>query len=147
MLASAPELQTLLGGIAIDAQISRQPSAAPELLERLAQAGQLRSTVVLGLGTNGYWGTGTLERVLDVIGPSRKLVLVTAYAPRPWVQSVNTYDAQIAAAHPDQVALADWATAIDAQTSLLGPDRIHPDPAGGTLYAKTVADALTKLNH
>lgn len=145
MLASTPELQKALSGIAIDAQISRQPSAAPELLERLAQAGQLRSLVVLGLGTNGYWGTGTLERVLDVIGPNRKLVLVTAYAPRSWVQSVNAYDAQIAAAHPKQVALADWASAIDAQTSLLAPDRIHPDPAGGTLYANTVAEAVTQL--
>lgn len=145
MLASAPELQKALSGIAIDAQVSRQPSAAPELLERLAQAGQLRSLVVLGLGTNGYWGTGTLERVLDVIGPSRKLVLVTAYAPRSWVQSVNAYDAQVAAAHPRQVALADWATAIDTHASLLGPDRIHPDAGGGALYASTIAQALTTL--
>lgn len=146
MLAAVPELQTVLPGITINAEVSRQPRSAPQLLEQLEQAGQLRQVVVLGLGTNGYWGTGTLERVLDVIGPDRKLVLVTAFAPQPWVESVNTYDTQIAAAHPAQVVVADWATAISAQPTLLGPDHIHPAAAGGTLYAQTISHALARLS-
>jgi hypothetical protein len=130
MLAAAPELQTAFPGIAINAEVSRQPRSAPQLLEQVEQAGQLRQIAVLGLGTNGYWGTGTLERVLDIIGPGRKLVLVTAYAAEPWVPSVNTYDIQITASHPGQVAIADWATAIGTRTSLLGPDHVHPGAAG-----------------
>ena len=145
MLAATPELQQTLPGIAIDAEVSRQPRTAPQILQQLADAGTLRPVVVLGLGTNGYWGQGTLDQVLHVIGPERKLVLVTGYAPKPWIESVNTYDNQIAAAHPGQVLIADWATAISQQPQLLGPDGIHPGLAGGTLYATVLKEALTRL--
>lgn len=142
MLAAAPALQKALPGIWIDAEVSRSPRTAPDLIESLAQEGTLRPIVVLGLGTNGYWGTGTLQRVLDVIGPNRKLILVTAYAPRDWIQSVNAYDAQIAAANPSQITIANWADQISNQTGLLNSDGIHPTPAGGALYANTLRQAL-----
>ncbi|MDQ1130382.1 acyltransferase family protein [Microbacterium sp. SORGH_AS_0888] len=142
MLASAPELAAALPGILIDAEVSRQPRTAPQLLADLDAAGDLRRVVVLALGTNGYWGAGTLDGVMQVIGPDRKLVLVTAYAPREWTESVNGGDAQLAAAHPDQVSVADWAAAAAARPDLLGPDGIHPGDEGGALYARTILAAL-----
>jgi peptidoglycan/LPS O-acetylase OafA/YrhL len=145
MLASAGALPSTFPGISINAVVSRQPRSAPDLLSALARAGQLRRVVVLGLGTNGYWGAGTLERVVAAIGPDRILVLVSVYAPRQWTQSVNDYSARIAAAHPRQVALAPWAALIAKQPGLLGPDGIHPGPRGGAVYAQAVEDGLAAL--
>jgi lysophospholipase L1-like esterase len=40
------------------------------------------------------------------------------------------------------VSLADWHAAIAGRTSLLWPDRIHPQPAGAKVYAQIVLAAI-----
>jgi peptidoglycan/LPS O-acetylase OafA/YrhL len=144
MLASAPALLAAFPGIDIDAVVSRSPRDAPELLAQKAAAGALRNTVVIGLGTNGYLGTGTLDRDLAAVGPDRHIVFVNIFADRPWLDEVDGDLAAFVAAHP-QTALADWHDAIAARPDLLGPDGIHPGSQGGVLYADCVASALDRL--
>jgi peptidoglycan/LPS O-acetylase OafA/YrhL len=144
MLASAPALLQAFPGIDIDAVVSRSPRDAPALLEQKAAAGTLRSTVLIGLGTNGYLGTGTLDGVLEALG-GRRVVFVNIYADRPWLGEVNGDLAAFVASHP-HTALADWHDAIAAHTDLLAPDGIHPGSQGGLLYADCVAAALARLN-
>ena len=85
MLASAPELQEEFPGIAIDAAVSRGMNAAPEILATLANAGQLRPIVVIGLGTNGPIEKKDLDRIRTTIGPDRQLIVVNAFARRTWM--------------------------------------------------------------
>jgi lysophospholipase L1-like esterase len=40
------------------------------------------------------------------------------------------------------VSLADWHAAIAGHTSLLWPDRIHPQPSGARVYARIVLAAI-----
>ena len=144
MLASAPALQERFPGILIDAVVSRQMRAAPQLLREYAAAGALRPTVLLGLGTNGPIDRATLDEVRDIIGPSRTLVLVSAQAPRDWTAGVNgeltAYAMQYRA-----IELADWRTAIEPQLTLLAGDQIHPGSAGARVYADAVGGALQRL--
>ncbi len=144
MLASAPALQERFPGILIDAAVSRQMRAAPELLRGYAAAGELRPTVVLGLGTNGPIDAATLEEVRRIIGPSRTLVLVSAQAPRDWTPGVNGELTSFASRFR-AVELADWRSAIEPQLTLLAGDQIHPGSAGARIYADAVEGAVLRL--
>ncbi len=72
-------------------------------------------------------------------------MLVNTFEDRSWEQEVNSTLAAAAAAHPSSVVLANWFTTIDHRTDLLWPDGIHPQPAGGVVYAKMLKLALEKL--
>jgi hypothetical protein len=141
MLASAPGLLTALPGIEIDAEVSRSVWAGARIIDELAASGALREYVVVGLGTNGPVSTAALQSIVDAAGPERYVILVNASAPRDWIPEVNRVLTEFAAAHP-RVAVADWAGAIGERTDLLAGDRIHPQAAGGDLYAQTVARAV-----
>jgi peptidoglycan/LPS O-acetylase OafA/YrhL len=141
MLASAPALLERFPGIQIDAAVSRSMYAAPGLLRSLAEAGQLRPYVVVALGTNGAISPDTLAEVGDIVGPERHLVLVTAFAPRSWIDGVNGELTAYAHAH-HRVQVADWASAIRGHVDLLAEDQVHPGQTGGQIFADTVAHAL-----
>lgn len=143
MLASAPSLLAALPGADVDAVVSRQMYAAPDILRSLADSGRLREFVVLGLGTNGAISQRTLDQVMEVIGPDRQLVLVTASAPRSWIPGVNADIAAFARTHRG-VQIADWQTAIAPHPDLLAGDDVHPGDAGGKIYADTVLTALAE---
>ncbi len=59
----------------------------------------------------------------------------------PWESSVNTV-LDAAARDTAHVILADWHAAIAGHTSLLWPDRIHPQPSGARVYARIVLAAI-----
>ncbi|NQX11961.1 acetyltransferase [Microbacteriaceae bacterium VKM Ac-2855] len=144
MLASAPELQSALPEIAIDAAVSRQLSAAPDIVRALDAAGALRGTLVLGLGTNGSIDLATLEQIRDLLGPSRNMVVVTVHAARPWTEEVNATLRAFDDAHRN-VALSDWSAAIAPHPDYLADDGIHPGPSGGRIYADGIRTALDSL--
>ena len=144
MLASAAELQAEFPGITIDAAVSRGMGAAPEILAAQRAAGTLRPVVLLGLGTNGAVDPADLAAIMRVIGPSRELIMVNAFADRDWTPGVNTELATFSARR-SQVVLADWSGAIAPHVDLLADDGIHPGPTGGAIYADAVATALDRL--
>lgn len=144
MLASAAELQAEFPGITIDAAVSRGMRAAPEILAAQRDAGTLRDIVVVGLGTNGEITPADLAAIMRVVGPSRELIMVNAFADRDWTQGVNAELADFSK-HRSQVALADWHDAIAPHVDVLAGDGIHPGPTGGAIYADAVAAALDSL--
>ncbi|MDX3354380.1 acyltransferase family protein [Streptomyces sp. ME01-24h] len=140
MLAAAPALREEFPGIAIDAAVSRQLSAGPDAVRSVGEQRRLNQVLLIGLGTNGAGGRRHLEQIVREAG-QRTVVLVTVHGPLGWKDQVNTAIRQTAAAHPN-VVLADWDRAVQGKDDLLADDGIHPGPAGGRLYAKTVAQAL-----
>jgi peptidoglycan/LPS O-acetylase OafA/YrhL len=144
MLASAPELQAAFPGIAIDAVVSRQASAAPAIVQALVDAGTLRQTLLIGLGTNGPVPTAVLERIHQIVGPRHQIVVVNVQAPRGWVPLVNTELSSFSQEYRN-VELANWRDAIAGQLQLLARDQIHPGSRGGLVYVQAVRDALQRL--
>ncbi|HEY3957812.1 MAG TPA: acyltransferase family protein [Streptosporangiaceae bacterium] len=140
MLASAQQLQADLPGIYIDAQVSRQMDEGIALVRELAARHTLRPVVVVGLGTNGPVTTAQVHALLRAIGPSRALVLVSTYVPRPWESEVNQALAAAAQNYP-RVTLDNWFASIRDRTDLLWPDGVHPQPRGAALYARMLASA------
>ncbi|TFB96855.1 acetyltransferase [Cryobacterium adonitolivorans] len=144
MLASAAELQAEFPGIAIDAAVSRGMDAAPDILAAQRAAGTLRPVVLLGLGTNGAVDPDDLAAIMRVIGPSRGLIVVNAFADRDWTVGVNEELSDFSARR-SQVVLADWSGAIAPHVDVLADDGIHPGSTGGAIYADSVATALKRL--
>jgi len=144
-VASSPALQATFPGILINAEVSRSMRRGGlETIEQMNADGQLRHTVIVALGTNGYFGTGYLERMISEL-PGHNIVLVTAHAEREWTAPNN---AEIAAAAQKykNVSMADWDHAIASRPDLLGEDGIHPKSAeGDTIYAQCIAAALQKF--
>jgi peptidoglycan/LPS O-acetylase OafA/YrhL len=141
MVASAVALDAALPGIYIDAQVGRAMVNGLALVQSLAENRELRRYVVVGLGTNGPVSAAQIRQLRRLIGPNRDLVLVNTFGPMSWESSVNrVLDA--AARHTARVSLADWHAAIAGHTSLLWPDRIHPQPSGAKVYARIVVAAI-----
>lgn len=145
MLASAKELQHAFPGIHIDALVSRQLAQAPALIQALKDAGTLRPTVLLGLGTNGPIDLKVLKDLRAQLGNEHQIVVVNVYAPRWWTDGVNTSLSKFAQQYRD-VELANWRDAISGQLGLLARDQIHPGDAGGRVYVGAVRDALQRLS-
>ncbi|HPZ34087.1 MAG TPA: acyltransferase family protein [Microbacteriaceae bacterium] len=141
MLAAAPALMQHYPGIQIDAAVSRSMWAGPGIVQALADAGQLRPFVIVALGTNGAIDPGPLAEVRAIAGPDRQVILVNAFAPRSWIEGVNSDLDAFAAQHP-HTRVADWSAAIGAQPQLLAGDQIHPGSGGGEVYAQTVGAQL-----
>ncbi|MGB3373890.1 MAG: acetyltransferase, partial [Microbacterium sp.] len=141
MLASAPALYEKLPGIDVDAAVSRQSWAGPDIIDALASSGRLRKHVVVALGTNGSVDAGALQKIADAVGRDRDLVLVNAYAPRDWIPGVNSELTAFADARSG-VVVADWAGAIASHEDLLAGDRIHPGMAGGRIFADVVEQGI-----
>src|SRR5690606_8893615 len=138
-------LQQAFPGISVDAVVSRQMRTAPELIGAQVDAGTLRDTVVLGLGTNGSIDEQVLDTVHELIGPERHLVLVNVQAPRGWTEGVNATLGSYAQRHRN-VELANWHDAIAPQLSLLAGDRIHAGGAdAGAVYVGALTAALQRL--
>jgi lysophospholipase L1-like esterase len=145
MVAATPALDQALPGIYIDALVGRQFSTGLQVIAQLKAEGQLRSIVVVGLGTNGTVTSDEISQLFAEIGPNRRLVLVNTFEDRSWEQEVNSTLAAAANAHPASVALADWYDTVDHRTDLLWPDGIHPQPAGGVVYAKMLKAAVDEV--
>jgi len=144
MLAAAPELQAELPGIALDAVVSRQMSAAPALLQQQLDAGTLRSVVLLELGTNGPIQRSTLEQIRTEVGPRREIIVVSVQAPRGWTDGVNATLAAFADQYRN-VVLADWHDVVQPHLAELNRDQIHFGGAGARLFTGVVKDALQQL--
>jgi peptidoglycan/LPS O-acetylase OafA/YrhL len=141
MVAAAPELVTRLRGIYLNAEVGRQMATGLSVARYLADHGQLRRVVVVGLGTNGPIKGEQLRELWRLTGRQRALVLVTTFVPRPWDDEVNHQLTSFARQHR-RVVLANWAHAIADHTGLLWDDGVHPRPAGGSLYARVVARSV-----
>jgi lysophospholipase L1-like esterase len=105
--------------------------------------------VIINLGTND--GDAPAEDVLDDLNRARALFPSAAcYVPVTLTtHGVGTFEpSSEAAVYVNQVLprahLADWASAVDAKPSLVGPDGVHPTGDGSVVLAdlyKSAADS------
>jgi peptidoglycan/LPS O-acetylase OafA/YrhL len=141
MLASAGALAGQFPGIDVEAQVGRQMAAAPGVLQRLLSQGRLRSTVVIGLGSNGPFPGSVLDRVVHIAGLARTVAFVNVHLPQPWQNEVNAALARTARGHPTTLVI-DWNGAVAGHQDQLWSDHTHPRPSGARLYAGAINTAL-----
>ena len=141
MLAASEALNERFPGISIDATISRHYSAALPVIKAQKDSGQLRSTVFVGLGTNGATFEGQMDELINIVGPKRTLILVMPYGERDWMGQARAEIIDAATAH-DNVYIADWCGMAQENPAMLYDDGVHPLPEGAHLYADALYDAV-----
>ena len=148
MSGAAPALYERFPGIYLDAKPIRQWKAAPEVVDRLIRQGRMRRVVVINFGTNAglveEHSRAALRKVLDTLGPNRRVVLFDTVGVSRWVPSSNDTLRSIAAGYPN-VGVADWNMVVHSFPNLLHRDRTHPNMAGIGAYAELLSQTLAAL--
>jgi peptidoglycan/LPS O-acetylase OafA/YrhL len=141
MIDMAPDLQRMLPGIIIDAQVGQQLYQVQSQVAQLKAAGDIGNQLILELGTNEFFSVAQLESLLNSLGPMKKIVLANTRVPEPWEIPVNQTIATVAQTYPN-ATLVDWYTASANQPQYFEPDGIHLSPAGSQYYATLITQAL-----
>ncbi|MCV7510965.1 LysM peptidoglycan-binding domain-containing protein [Micrococcus luteus] len=141
-LESTSLMNLEMPGITVDAKEDRTFAEGLTRLGQLKAAGRLRDNVVLGLGVNTGGATAAQARqAMDLVGPDRELVLVTASGPVAWKAFTEQAMRDLAARYPGRVAVADWEAASRYVTDFRA-DRIHPRAQGLSVDAQLVRLAV-----
>lgn len=142
MADAANSIQQLMPNAYVDAQVGRQGSATPAVIEQLKEQGHLNNIVVLNLGTNGAMSQETIDKILAEIGPDRQVYWLTAHVPtKPWQQTVNREIEETAKNHHN-VHLVDWYTVSEKHSDWFASDNVHMGEQGNISYARLIAKSI-----
>jgi hypothetical protein len=124
----------------IDAQVSRQASTAPGIIQSLKASRGLGDVVVVHLGTNGTFSEDDMRAAAAAAAPAR-IVFLTVHVDRPWESEVNDTLHQVVPTIPG-AGLADWhAAAADHPEWFVG-DGVHMSAEGIAAYGDFVKGYL-----
>ncbi|MCM3339726.1 acetyltransferase [Paenibacillus sp. MER TA 81-3] len=141
MVDVAPYLEQQFQNIEVDAEIGRQMSKAPDVLQQLKEQGKLGQYLIVELGTNGVFNKKKLIAYLSSLEDVRQIVLVNTRMPDEYESQVNSALKEVAEALPN-ATLVDWHAASKDKDSYFAPDRVHLNKSGAKYYASLVAEAV-----
>jgi hypothetical protein len=125
----------------VDAAQNRQFSSGVDQIQTYADSGQLGDVVVVHLGTNGTVNPDDFDRMMNILAGVRKVVVLTAKAPRPWEEQVNGTIFDKAKNYRNVVVL-DWHTIGGAHPEYFWDDSIHLRPEGAQAYSQLILSNL-----
>ncbi|MEC1408140.1 acyltransferase family protein [Bacillus halotolerans] len=135
MLDIASSLRQSLSHVIIDGKVGRQMSQALELTQEYKSFNQPNKSVIIELGTNGYFTNSQIDQLLTSFSKAH-IYLVNTRVPRQWESKVNESLRQQANTH-NNITLVDWHTEALQHPEYFTPDGVHLVPQG--------AEALTAL--
>lgn len=138
MLGAVDNISSAMPGCIVDAKESRQVKAGVEIAQALEQQGNLRSTVVIALGTNGTFSTETGQALIDYLGPDRNIYWVYAYGVS-WQQDSNNTISALATNNAN-VTIIDWPAYASEHSEYFYSDGIHLNGDGRNAYAQMLVD-------
>lgn len=120
------------------------------ILKRVADAGDLKSYLVMAVGTNAGWDDNEVNQLKEIMAshPDTKVILVTAKAKAHLMSDDNgTNDRLKALADSEEnYYLADWAAAYDE--SYFAENSTHPTANGGyEKWVEVIAGALSGVKN
>jgi hypothetical protein len=149
MLLPIPDLTKV--GFDVNAKGCRGFKQSVWVARDLRNRGILPKLILINAYGNGGVNDDLIKFALKVIGPKRKLVLVTAYDADTGHPPAPYTDVLVKAAkdHPDQIKLLDWVKyslphhrTDPAPGAWFLPDLFHPNFTGAPEYANFLAQVL-----
>lgn len=132
MLSAKPELGGY--GVRVNAKVGRQFDEGLRVLRRMVAAGTLPKRVIVHLGTNGWIASTACETLVEEVGHSRRVFLVTVRVPRGWMRPNNRLLRSCAASN-DKVELIRWAMVSGRHPEWFADDGYHLNGDGQAAYA------------
>ena len=129
-------------GFEVDARVCRQWDEGSHLVFRRTLRKTLPHEVVMFLGANWHVTPQQLRHTLDVVGPSRLLVLVTPIELGGHDGPDAHNERVFARAHPHHVLLLDWARYALPHRSWFGSDGLHLHVRGARALVRLLRRAL-----
>ena len=133
----------------LDAKVSRQFSAAFELLEYYQSKNLVGPVVVYALGTNGLASTDSIEELIKktgndpATGKPVEIFFVNTRSHTDWVDSMNSNLASVCDKH-DNAHLIDWYSRSAGNNDLFDGDGTHLGNYGSRIYMQMLMDAVYK---
>lgn len=129
--------------VAVHAQVGEQFSTGATIAAELRATGQLGTTVVVALGTNGPITAGEMAAMQRALAGASLVVFVTVHVDQPWQGEVNATLRAAAAAMPHAV-IADWARRSATHPGWFYADGTHLpiDGPGAHALAALIARAI-----
>lgn len=129
----------------LDAQGSRQPQTAIDILRKRRSAGQLGDVVIVHIGNNGPFTDAQFDEMMQALAGMRKVLIVNLTVP-PHVEDPiavpnNAVLAKGVQRYPNGV-LVDWRAASANHPEYFGDDGIHLTLEGAQAYADLIAADL-----
>jgi len=137
MVSAADQLMQSIDGLSIDAAIGRQMREVIEVLQAIADAGQMGDVVIVQVGNNGYLSAKKFDEMMALLKDVRSVVILNCRVPRQWEETVNTVLAEGVERHPN-ATLVDWYAASAEHPEFFWNDGMHLRPEGAKAYAELV---------
>lgn len=126
----------------LNAQGSRQPPAAIDILRQLRDAGHLGNAVVVHVGNNGPFTEEEFDEMMQTLQGVRKVLIVNLTVPSgvpdPVAVPNNAVLAEGARRYPNAV-LVNWHDRSAEHPEYFGEDGTHLTLEGAQAYAKLIA--------
>ena len=137
----APDLESHYANITVDGEVSRQFSAASQLVSADIEQGKLGDIVIIELGSNGSFTASSMRDLIELIGADREIYFVNANVPRSWCSVVNSTLSSVAAEYAN-VKVIDWYGVSAGHSEYFGKDAVHPNGTGSAAFAHLVEQAI-----
>ena len=138
LLAATQQIKDVFPKATIRGDIGRQLYQSVAYVNQLKEKGELKSTVITVLGTNGTFTEGQLNDYIEAVGTERELFFVTPTANKVWIQDANDKLFEAAKRYAN-VKIIDWRTFSIGHPEWLYEDEIHPNEEGALEFAKYIA--------
>lgn len=141
-LGASPSFKEIYKDAVIDAKVSRQVSKGIDVAKELNKNGQLGSTVIIALGTNGNFNEATGQELIDYLGADRTIYWINAYGKKLDIQDDVNKTIKDLADKNDNVHLISWAKKAKKHSDWFYQDGIHLNSEGQKGYAEFVSEAI-----
>ncbi len=142
MIGAVEEMRYTLPGVNINAKVSRQFDEALTVATLLRDAvpTQMQGTLVVHLGTNGWFTAAQFDQMMKIAG-DRHVLFLTAKAARSWEGITNQRLHEGVERWPN-AQLLDWHAIGSGHPEYFTKDGIHLNPTGQRAYAALIREAL-----
>lgn len=125
----------------LEATVSRQFKQTADLVSDLKVQGKLSDVVVIHLGTNGPFSSGTFDQTMEALSDIDRVFVVNAFVPRRWESVVNTAITSGKERWP-RIEVIDYNAFGMSNPEYFNEDGVHLNAKGRIAYAELLDNAI-----